>query len=355
MKAAATRLTAARNTSFSSATAASLVLAPGVIDGVTYTGLSGLTVVAKADGKYYISSNGCKVDATTLGTILAGLPATGAALLAAFDELVWEATDPTKYSTWTFKGRGNAGATLAALGVGANTVDVVRSSSTYYAFVTDVVGQVHRLESTDMMTWSGYKAMGAPVSAGVIDGIKNPAIIKTGNKLQVWSNGVLAGVEVNQLFYSECPDFTAATPTWTTPVAVTHGGSQLTIAQHPYVTFNGATYTMTFVQGGFGIRAGDAPMTAPQTFAAATVLYDGPSNEGNIVAGTNWIMYTQYLTPADLLGWAFGSVNVFKAATYNSKAIAFFGSSHMNNESNYIYRKLVANFGTSNVEHQARI
>jgi formate dehydrogenase major subunit len=40
---------------------------------------------------------------------------------------------------------------------------------------------------------------------------------------------------------------------------------------------------------------------------------------------------------------------------YNSKGVAFFGSSHMNNESNYIYRKLIANFGTSNVEHQARI
>jgi formate dehydrogenase major subunit len=40
---------------------------------------------------------------------------------------------------------------------------------------------------------------------------------------------------------------------------------------------------------------------------------------------------------------------------YNSKGVAFFGCSHMNNESNYLYRKLIANFGTSNVEHQARI
>jgi formate dehydrogenase major subunit len=43
------------------------------------------------------------------------------------------------------------------------------------------------------------------------------------------------------------------------------------------------------------------------------------------------------------------------AASYNSKGVAFFGSSHMNNESNYLYRKIIANFGTSNVEHQARI
>jgi formate dehydrogenase major subunit len=42
-------------------------------------------------------------------------------------------------------------------------------------------------------------------------------------------------------------------------------------------------------------------------------------------------------------------------ATYNSLGVSFFGCSHMNNESNYIYRKLIANFGTSNVEHQARI
>jgi formate dehydrogenase major subunit len=43
------------------------------------------------------------------------------------------------------------------------------------------------------------------------------------------------------------------------------------------------------------------------------------------------------------------------AKKYNSKGVAFFGSSHMNNESNYLYRKIIANFGTSNVEHQARI
>jgi len=40
---------------------------------------------------------------------------------------------------------------------------------------------------------------------------------------------------------------------------------------------------------------------------------------------------------------------------YNGKGVAFFGCSHMNNEGNYLYRKLIANFGTSNVEHQARI
>ncbi len=41
--------------------------------------------------------------------------------------------------------------------------------------------------------------------------------------------------------------------------------------------------------------------------------------------------------------------------TNQSKGVAFLGCSHMNNEPNYLYRKIVANFGTSNVEHQARI
>jgi formate dehydrogenase major subunit len=46
---------------------------------------------------------------------------------------------------------------------------------------------------------------------------------------------------------------------------------------------------------------------------------------------------------------------VTHANGYNSKGVAFLGSSHMNNESNYLYRKIIANFGSSNVEHQARI
>ncbi len=35
--------------------------------------------------------------------------------------------------------------------------------------------------------------------------------------------------------------------------------------------------------------------------------------------------------------------------------VAFLGSSHMTNEECYLYRKLIALFGTNNIEHQARI
>lgn len=47
--------------------------------------------------------------------------------------------------------------------------------------------------------------------------------------------------------------------------------------------------------------------------------------------------------------------DVTPANGYNSKGVAFFGSSHLNNEQNIAYRRLIAQFGSSNVEHQARI
>jgi formate dehydrogenase major subunit len=50
-----------------------------------------------------------------------------------------------------------------------------------------------------------------------------------------------------------------------------------------------------------------------------------------------------------------GAVTPGLTADSNSKHVQFFGSSHMNNEQNNTYRKIIANFGTSMVEHQARI
>lgn len=50
-----------------------------------------------------------------------------------------------------------------------------------------------------------------------------------------------------------------------------------------------------------------------------------------------------------------GTVVPGQGTDSNSKHVQFFGSSHMNNEQNYTYRKLIAEFGTSLTEHQARI
>jgi formate dehydrogenase major subunit len=53
-------------------------------------------------------------------------------------------------------------------------------------------------------------------------------------------------------------------------------------------------------------------------------------------------------------GWNTGVGGTY-ALGDNAKAVQFFGCSHMNNEANYTYRKIIADFGTSQVEHQARI
>lgn len=50
-----------------------------------------------------------------------------------------------------------------------------------------------------------------------------------------------------------------------------------------------------------------------------------------------------------------GTVTPGLTADSNSPHVQFLGSSHINNEQNYLYRKIIANFGTSLVEHQARI
>jgi len=50
-----------------------------------------------------------------------------------------------------------------------------------------------------------------------------------------------------------------------------------------------------------------------------------------------------------------GTVTPGPSAASNAKTVMFFGSSHMNNEPNNLYRKIIANFGTSLTEHQARI
>lgn len=50
-----------------------------------------------------------------------------------------------------------------------------------------------------------------------------------------------------------------------------------------------------------------------------------------------------------------GTVNPGTGADSNAKTVQFFGSSHVNNEQNNLYRKIIANFGTSLTEHQARI
>jgi formate dehydrogenase major subunit len=103
-------------------------------------------------------------------------------------------------------------------------------------------------------------------------------------------------------------------------------------------------------------RIGAWPGTHPvnNTFAYDSGFSDGVAyrRQGADPTWTKVALDDAMTEIAGSLKTARGAVT---APNYNSKGVAFLGSSHMNNESNYLYRKLIANFGTSNVEHQARI
>ncbi len=48
-------------------------------------------------------------------------------------------------------------------------------------------------------------------------------------------------------------------------------------------------------------------------------------------------------------------VDASGGVTGNAQGVAFLGCAHATNEENWIYRKMIANFGTNHIEHQARI
>jgi len=86
--------------------------------------------------------------------------------------------------------------------------------------------------------------------------------------------------------------------------------------------------------------------------------YDASYTDGVAYKRTgngNWGKVTLDAAMADIAEKLVAARGAYPSASYNTKGVAFLGSSHMNNESNYMYRKIIANFGTSNVEHQARI
>lgn len=70
----------------------------------------------------------------------------------------------------------------------------------------------------------------------------------------------------------------------------------------------------------------------------------------------DWVPYASWDNAiTDAATRLFSARGAVSAPLYSSNAIAFLGCSHATNEENYLYRKLVANAGTNNTEHQARI
>jgi hypothetical protein len=313
-------------------------------------------MTARKDGKYYVVTGGCKMTKAAFAGIAGTTPAAITAMAAAFDELVFVTSDPSNRAKYTFVGRSHLNDELMAHndvpGFGpmpVNTADLLRDGDTYIAVVTDAAGTVHKLTSTDMLAWTYGANLGVPAGTS---GIKSPSVIKSGNTLHVWANRFSApGVEDNTLWYAKYNG-----TTWTAAAQLTFDGvADAEFSGHPFVTSDGVAYTLTWVKGGGGITRATASMDTPTEFHHPIAIYDDAAkSEGNVCVGSYWICYTTYTNP-DALGWAFADVKAYTTATFNSKSVQFFGCSHMNNEQNYVYRKLIANFGTTNVEHQARI
>lgn len=329
-----------------------LFSAGDTIGATTYTGFSGLNTVKKADGSYFVATNGTKVNEAALLTLLAGAttPAGTAALLAAFDSLVYTATDPVDRTTYTLAGMSDIGTVLLTNGVFANTGDVVRDGATYYTYAVDAnTGDMHVATSANMLAWTYVGSLGKP--AGTAN-LTSPSVLKSGADLKVWFTDTVA----QKLRYAS---YTAGV--WSAATNVTVGGADpVWFVGHPMVSADATTFTLQYVLGGGGIRKATAPVATPAVFAASTAVYDNVANaEGNVSSGgSKGILFTTYALPdPNDTGWAFSNVLavITAASASNSYGVAFFGSSHMNNESNYMYRKLIADFGTSNVEHQARI
>lgn len=118
-------------------------------------------------------------------------------------------------------------------------------------------------------------------------------------------------------------------------------------APHPVANMDGTmdnifastTDATTYPTGVAWKRVGNQNWTRMDLQTALDEVVSGDA------ATTNKHLGLKAYRGSDAAGWAAG----------NSKSVAFFGSSHMNNEPNNLYRKIIANFGTSNVEHQARI
>ena len=333
---------------------------------VTYKGFSGLNTVQKADGTYFVATNGNKKTSAELLAIMnaVGLgTAPPSDLLAAFDSLVFTATDPTDKATYTIEGTSDIGAKLLGLPtpVFANTGDVVRDGSTYYSYAVDAnTGEMHVATSADMKAWTYGQNLGKPSTVG---NMTSPSVLKSGSDLKVWYVDVKE-TPAPATYKLQYATFTAGA--WSAPVNVTvnavdpSGGPGADFLGHPLVTSDGTTLTLQYVLGSGGIKKATALVASPATFTGLSSVYDQAGfSEGNVSVGNSkGVLYTTYSYPHPAnLGWAYSDVKAVITATAasNSYGVAFFGSSHMNNESNYMYRKIIANFGTSNVEHQARI
>lgn len=342
----APRLVNARGPVVASDTLYSLFTGGDTIEGVTYEGFSGLVTVKLPDGSYMVTTNGNTATPAEMAAFT-----TPAELVGAFDGLVFKATDPNVKATYTFMGLSDLGTQMLDAGIMANTADIVLDAGVYYAYVVhSATGDMYVLTSPNMLDWTYDPATGALGKPTNANSMTSPTVLKSGATLKVWYVDITA----QKLQYASF-DGNA----WSDAVNVTVGGTEpIWFVGHPLISLSGTTYTLYYVVGSGGIKKATTTTATPAVFGAASTVYDNVANsEGNVSLAKSGIAFTTYAQPDDLdIGWAYSDVKGLALANnYNSKGVAFLGSSHMNNEPNITYRRLIAQFGTSNVEHQARI
>jgi anaerobic selenocysteine-containing dehydrogenase len=116
---------------------------------------------------------------------------------------------------------------------------------------------------------------------------------------------------------------------------------RLGVPEHTAIAENGDGKDMT---GTAWVRTANDPWVEIPLATAMTEIAAGSAVAGRTHAGLVGIRNAE--TTSWPASYSLGN---------NARAVQFFGCSHMNNEANNIYRKIVADFGTSQVEHQARI
>ena len=144
-------------------------------------------------------------------------------------------------------------------------------------------------------------------------------------------------------------DGTVLNPVGTKAVDI-YGDPDHVISRGAHCSKGAASYQLVESNQRIGVPNGKRP--------SAACLTDGPwVKTGAVWADITWDAAMTAIA-ADLVAARNSNAGIPMAGTTvngSAAGIAFLGCSHMTNEENYIYRKLISNLGTNNIEHQARI
>jgi hypothetical protein len=332
------------------------------------------------NGLYYVQISAAKMTYSAFQSAISGLSGLplATALANGMDQLWFEARNPWDYTTYTFKGAMDvARILLTTTGVPMHSGQITFTKAAavaddaYYCYAADATGGVHRLYSKvtvgNGLAWAYDASLGAP--GGAVSGVCRPFIVPDGTGFHLFSGGMPSGVMDGKIYYAHNTDGTSTG--WDVATTALTGPFTSGWASDPWVTGSGTVadpwvmyYTATTLKKvkGNGLTntdfsVGDTLVRSPEA-GGHTIEY---VNRFGVSGTAEWFVYSTYVkaVPTDPIDWAYGDIHSYApvslAIEHNARSVQFFGSSHMNNEPNYLYRKVIADFGTSCVEHQARI